>query len=301
MNRFTTVFCTLISTVCCSVAIGLFAAHSYAEDEPVVSVTPIKGPLHLLQGKGGNIVASVGADGILIVDSDYGEFAPAHASALAQLSPEPARFVLNTHWHWDHTEGNRYWGENNAVIVAHENVRQRMSTRQEMRLFGRVVEPSPAAALPVVTYGDSLALHFNGDDIEVQHFPSGHTDGDSIVFFSKQNVVHMGDHMFAGFPFVDLGSGGNAFGLIANLEQVLARVDDETTIVPGHGKTTVGKADLAAYHQVLVTTSTIVKEALAQGETVEQITQRGLGEQYAAYGKGFVNEERWISFIADSL
>lgn len=297
MNRITTAFGTLF----CSVAIGLFAAQSLAGDEPVVTVTPIKGPLYLLQGKGGNIVASVGDDGVLLVDSDYGELAPAHARALAQLSPEPARFVLNTHWHWDHTEGNRYWGENSAVIVAHENVHQRMSSRQEMRLFGRVVEPSPAAALPVVTYGDSLALHFNGDDIEMQHFPNGHTDGDSIVFFAKQNVVHMGDHMFAGFPFVDLGSGGDVFGFIANLEQVLARVDDDTTIVPGHGKTTVGKADLAAYHQLLVTTSAMVKEALASGETVEQITQRGLGEQYASYGQGFINEERWISFVADSL
>lgn len=291
-----------LTSLICTVAIALVAPFSLAAEDPSVSVAPIKGALYLLRGKGGNVVASVGDDGVLLVDSDYGEYAPAYDKALDALSTEPTRFLLNTHWHFDHTGGNQYWGERDSVIVAHENILKRMSTRQEIKSIGRIVEPSPAPALPVVTFGDSLALHFNDDDIEVQHFPTGHTDGDSIVFFSKENVVHMGDHLFdGGFPFVDLSSGGNAFGFISNLAQVLARVDDETVIVPGHGKSTVSKTDLAAYHQMLVTTSSMVKSALAKGETVEQITERGLGEQYDAYGKGFISEERWIGFIAASL
>ena len=294
MNRFTSLLC--------AAAMVFIAPLSLAADDTSVSVTPIKGGLYLLQGKGGNVVASVGEDGVLLVDSDYGEYAPAHDKALDELSSEPARFLLNTHWHFDHTGGNQYWGERNSVIVAHENILKRMSTRQEMKALGRVVEPSPAPALPVVTYGDSLALHFNGDDIEVQHVPTGHTDGDSIVFFSRQNVVHVGDHMFVGgFPFVDISSGGNVFGYIRNLERVLAKVDDDAVIVPGHGKNTVSKADLAAYHQLLVDSSNMVKDALAKGDSVEQITERGLGEQYDAYGKGFISEELWISFIAASL
>lgn len=291
-----------LASFVCLATMAFTAQLALAEDDPSVNVTPIKGALYLMQGSGGNVLASVGDDGVLLVDSDYAAYAPAHDKALDALSSEPARFLLNTHWHNDHTGGNEYWGMRNSIVVAHENILKRMSTRQEIKALGKVVEPSPAPALPVVTYGDSLALHFNGDDIEVQHFPTGHTDGDSIVFFSKENVVHMGDHLFAGgFPFVDLSSGGNVFGLIGNLEQVLARVDDAVVIVPGHGKTTIGKADLAAYHQVLVTTSSMVTDALAKGETVEQITQRGLGDEYDSYGKGFISEERWIGFIAASL
>lgn len=291
----------LASFIC--LATMVFTAQlALAEDDPSVNVTPIKGALYLMQGSGGNVLASVGDDGVLLVDSDYAAYAPAHDKALDALSSEPARFLLNTHWHNDHTGGNEYWGMRNSIIVAHENILKRMSTRQEIKALGKVVEPSPAPALPVVTYGDSLALHFNGDDIEVQHYPTGHTDGDSIVFFSGENVVHLGDHMFfGGFPFVDISSGGNVLGFINNLEQVLARVDDATIIVPGHGKNVVSRADLAAYHKVLVDTSSAVRSALAAGETVEQIVARGLGEEYASYGQGFISEERWIGFIAASL
>ncbi len=294
MNRFT--------SLACSLTLALVAPLTLVAEEPTVAVTPIKGNLYLLQGRGGNVVASVGDDGVLLVDTDYGEYASAYAAALEELGAQNARFVLNTHWHFDHIGGNQYWGERSAVIVAHENIRKRMSTRQEITALSKVVEPSPAPALPVVTYGESLALHFNGDDIEVQHFPSGHTDGDSIVFFSRENVVHMGDHMFDGrFPFVDISSGGNVFGYIDNLARLLERIDDQVVIVPGHGKGTVAKADLAAYHRVLADTAGAVKTALAGGESVEEIVARGLGEQYESYGKGFISEESWIGFIAGSL
>jgi glyoxylase-like metal-dependent hydrolase (beta-lactamase superfamily II) len=271
-----------------------------------VTVSHLKGPLQLLVGpggSGGNVVASVGEDGILLVDDNYPQHVPAFRQALAALDAagRQPRFVLNTHWHGDHTGGNVFWAEQGAVLLAHSNVRQRMSTRQDMKALGQVVEPSPKAALPVITYGDSLALHFNGDDIEVQHYRAGHTDGDSVVFYSRQNVVHMGDLFFKdAFPFVDIGSGGNVFSYRANVETILARIDNDTLVVPGHGGL-ANRADLVRYHRMLVTTSTAVKEALAQGMTLAEITEQGLGEEWASWGGGFIKETTWISFIAASI
>ena len=268
---------------------------------PTVNATPIKGSLHLLQGKGGNVLASVGEDGILIIDDDYTEYADAYHQALKALAGNEGlpRFVINTHWHFDHVGGNAYWGERGAVILAHTNVYQRMSTRQEMKVFERVVEPSPASALPIVTYGDALALHFNGDQLEVQHYPRGHTDGDSIVFFIEENVVHMGDHYFKDrFPFVDIGSGGNVKQYTANVASVLSRIDDATVIVPGHGALAT-RADLIRYLQMLETTTALVESKLEQGMSTTAITEQGLGDEWQSWGGGFIKEAAWISFIAD--
>jgi glyoxylase-like metal-dependent hydrolase (beta-lactamase superfamily II) len=269
------------------------------EQELSVTVTPLKGGLHLLTGLGGNVVASVGYDGVLLIDADYSQYAPSYEKALLSLGMKEApRFVLNTHWHGDHTGSNSYWGERGSVIIAHNNVLQRMSTRQEMKTLGRVVEPSPRAALPVVTFEQGLALHFNNDDIEMQYFPRAHTDGDSIIFFARENVVHMGDHFFNGrFPFVDFGSGGSLQGYIDNVDAVLSRIDEQTIVVPGHGL--VGnKADLVRFHTMILTTSKIVTDKLAQGLSVEAIIEGGLGDQWAAWGQNFIKEAAWISFLA---
>ncbi|KAA1188822.1 MBL fold metallo-hydrolase [Pseudohalioglobus sediminis] len=279
------------------------AAVAKEASSPSVNVTPIKGPLYMLKGRGGNVVASVGNDGVLLIDSDYAEYAEAHAEALAGLksSEDAPRFLLNTHWHFDHVGGNFYWGEQGTVILAHENIYQRMSTRQEMKAFDRVVEPSPPAALPVVTYADAIAVRFNGDTLQVQHFPSGHTDGDSMVFFTEQNVVHMGDHYFAGaFPFVDLGSGGNVFGFIANVEKALTMMDENTVVVPGHGPLST-RDDLQADLAAIKSSAEQVSKLLQEGKSVEDITAQGLGPDYADYGKGFIKEAAWISFVAGSL
>jgi len=279
----------------------LLAPLAQANDEKdlSVSVTPLKGPLYMLKGRGGNVVASVGTDGTLIIDDDYPHYAPAYEKALLALGMEGApRFVLNTHWHGDHTGSNNFWGERGAAIIAHNNVLQRMSIRQEMKAIDRVVEASPRAALPVVTFEQSLALHFNGDDIEIQHYPRGHTDGDSVLFFSKENVVHMGDHFFNGsFPFVDIGSGGNVKSYAANVKSILDRIDDKTIVVPGHGAL-ANKADLVRFHTMIVSTSTVVESRLAKGMTKEAIVEQGLGDEWASWGKGFINEAAWISFIA---
>ena len=277
----------------------------YAQDtdaEPSVSTVAIKGNLHLLQGKGGNVLASVGEDGILIIDDDYAEYANAYHTALKQLSADEGlpRFVINTHWHFDHVGTNAYWGERGSIIMAHSNVYQRMSTRQEMKALNRVVEASPKPALPVVTYEDSILLHFNDDQLEVQHFARGHTDGDSVVFFVQANVVHMGDHFFKDrFPFVDIGSGGNVLSYTDNVASILARIDDATIIVPGHG-TLANKADLQRYHHMLTATTAAVSDMLDQGLSVEEISAQGLGAEWVSYGEGFINTQAWISFIAAS-
>tara|TARA_R110001592_G_scaffold363396_1_gene687581 strand:- start:4996 stop:5898 length:903 start_codon:yes stop_codon:yes gene_type:complete len=271
--------------------------------EPTVKITPIKANLYLLKGKGGNVVASVGDDGILIIDDDYVEYGPAYHRALMSISETDGvpRLVLNTHWHFDHVGSNAYWGERGSVILAQANVYERMSTQQEIQFFDLPMEPSPAVALPIVTFDDTITLRFNRDKLRVQHFPGGHTDGDSVVFFTGENVVHMGDQYFKDlFPFVDIGSGGNVLGLTANVATILGQVDEETVIVPGHGAL-ANRAELAKYHQMLVTTTEIVRSKLAQGVPVEAIIDQGLGQEWTSWGQGAINEPAWISFIAASI
>ena len=276
-----------------------------AEDpaEPVVQLSEIKPGLHLLQGRGGNVVASLGADGLLLVDDDYAELQNAYRTALDELAGEGSipRYLLNTHWHFDHVGNNAYWGEQGTVILAHRNVRARMSTRQEMKAFNRVVEASPAAALPVVTFEDSLALHFNGLDVEVRHFPRGHTDGDSMVFFPSLNVVHTGDHYFFDrFPFIDLGSGGDVRGYTANVAALLEVLDDRSVIVPGHGPL-ASRDDLQRFHDMLVATTDLIEGHLEEGMPVEAIIEQGLGAQWQAWGAGFIDEPTWIRIVAASV
>ncbi|TXS96680.1 MBL fold metallo-hydrolase [Parahaliea maris] len=287
-----------------SAALAVSLPLSAQEDaELVVKVSPLPAPLHLLQGRGGNVVASVGEDGVLIIDDDYTNYAPVYAETLKGLAAAgeaTPRFVLNTHWHFDHTGGNAFWGERGAVIVAHDNVYQRMSTRQEMKAMNRVVEPSPRPALPVVTYADSLALRFNGTTIEAQYYPSGHTDGDSVVYFVEQNVVHMGDHFFKDrFPFVDLGSGGSVGGYLNNVRAVLKRIDTNTVVVPGHGDLAT-RADLRSYVGMLEATIGLVNDRLDDGASVDEIVAEGLGNKWDSWGAGFIDEAKWIRTIAAS-
>lgn len=299
MNRFSGL--TLAAVLLLS---PLATSAQSVPDEPTVRITPIQGSLYLLQGKGGNVVASVGGDGILLIDDDYADYDKAYHKALKTISGSEGlpKFVINTHWHGDHVGGNPFWTERGAVILAQDNVYERMSRRQEMKFLDRVVEPSPKAALPVVTYRDAMSLHFNESTILVVHYPAGHTDGDSVVFFPADNVVHMGDLLFTDrFPLVDLDNGGNVLGLTTNVAAVLKRIDDKTVVVPGHGPTLASKADLQRFHQMLLATTELVKSRLDQGMSVEEISQQGLGEQWQGWGEGFINTGIWTSFIAGSL
>ena len=280
-----------------SVAAALATSALAEEQAPTVAVTPIKDGLYLLKGRGGNVVASLGDDGVLLVDDDYAPYQPAYAEAIHELGGDGARFVVNTHWHTDHSESNAAWAETGSVIVAHENVRQRLSTRQEMKSRNRVVEASPPAAWPLVTYADAVAIHVNGETVEVQHFPRGHTDGDSMVFFVEPNVVHTGDHFFKDrFPFVDMDSGGTVGGFIENIAALLERVDADTVIVPGHGGLAT-RGDLERYYRMMVETRAEVVAMQGQGLELEAIKDRGLDPKWESWGSGFITEEYWITFL----
>lgn len=282
--------------------ISLFETRGYAQDFSKVEIkaTKVSGNVYMLQGSGGNIGVSVGPDGILIVDDQFAPLADKIKAALKTLGEGKLKFVLNTHWHGDHTGGNMVFGPE-APIIAHDNVRKRLATEQKSEFFKRTTPASPKDALPVITFGQSLSVHFNGEEIRVIHFPHGHTDGDSVIFFTTSNVVHMGDDFFAGgFPFVDLESGGNVEGLTKNIADILGKLPAGTKLIPGHGPVS-SVDDLKLYHRMLVETTDVVRKKMAAGKTVEQIKSEGLPDEWKAWGTGFIKTDVWLEAVYNSL
>jgi glyoxylase-like metal-dependent hydrolase (beta-lactamase superfamily II) len=254
----------------------------------------------MLQGAGGNIGVSVGPDGILIVDDQYAPLADKIKAALKTLGEGKLKFVLNTHWHEDHTGGNVAFGPE-APVIAHDNVRKRLATAQKSDVFKSTTPASPKEALPVITFGHSVTIHFNGEEIRAIHFPTGHTDGDSVIFFTASNVVHMGDHFFAGrFPFVDLDSGGNVEGFTKNVGDVIAKLPAGVKIIPGHGPLSTPD-DLKLFHRMLLETTDIVRKKMASGKTLEQIKTEGLPDEWKSWGAGFIKTDLWVETIYRSL
>jgi cyclase len=263
-----------------------------------VKATQVGGKVWMLVGAGGNIGVSAGEDGLLMVDDQYEEMAPKIKAALASLGGGQLKFVVNTHWHTDHTGGNKVFGAD-APILAQTNVRRRLSTEQSV--MGNKVPPSPKVALPVVTFDQSISLHWNGEEIRVLHAPHGHTDGDSIVYFTGSNVLHMGDDFFNGtFPFVDLGSGGSVQGMIDGVAKAIAMIGPDTKVIPGHGPLGT-RADLQKFHDMLVDTSDIIRRRMQAGESLEKMQAEGLPEKYKSLGAGFIDTKIWIQTLRDSL
>ena len=268
--------------------------------QPEVTITTenVAGGVYVLFGQGGNIGVSAGEDGLFVIDDQFAPLTPKIQAALAELHPEPARFVLNTHWHFDHTGGNENFGNAGAVIIAHDNVRARMSVPQMMEFFERAVPASPPGALPVVTFNDSASFHMNGDEIRAIHVARAHTDGDVIVHFRKANVLHAGDTYFNGkYPFIDLDSGGSIAGLLGAIDAMLALADAETRIIPGHGPVS-GRADLEAYRKMLVETTTRVRTLRAEGKTADEVVASVPNADYdATWGTSFINGERYVRML----
>lgn len=258
--------------------------------------------LYVLSGAGGNVGVSVGGDGVFIIDDKVQAVTEALTAALAGITGQPVRFVLNTHWHFDHTGGNEHFGEAGAVIVAHDNVRRRMSTEQLMEMMGRRVPASPQAALPVITFTDSLSFHLNGDTVHVRHVPHAHTDGDGLVWFERADVLHMGDVYFAsGYPFVDLDSGGSIEGLIAAVDQGLAIAGTGTQVIPGHGP--MGTAStLQEYRDMLAAITERVRELRRAGRSLEAVQGEGVTAEYdERWGGGFIDGEAFVRSVYTSL
>lgn len=272
-----------------------------AQDTRVRSIH-VAGNVHMLIGRGGNIGVSVGKDGPFLIDDQFAPLVDQIKAAVRKLDERPVRFVINTHWHGDHTGGNERFGKAGAIVVAHRNVRRRMSVEQFMKAFGRKVPPAPEEALPVITFTDSVTLHWNGDDVAIFHVPHAHTDGDAIVHFPKANVIHMGDTFFNGsYPFIDTGSGGSLHGLLAAVRKVLAMCDERTKVIPGHGP--LGDRDaLQRYLDMLTEVHRRVSKLVREGKSADDIVAaRPTAEWDDAWGRGFMSPERFLRIVVESV
>jgi glyoxylase-like metal-dependent hydrolase (beta-lactamase superfamily II) len=285
-----------LSLVLCWSSSGALAQGDLSKVE--IKSAQVSGNVYMLEGAGGNIGVSIGSDGILIVDDQFAPLADKIRAALKKLGEGKLKYILNTHWHGDHTGGNKEFGPE-APIIAHDNVRKRLSG--ELKPATGTAQPAPPEALPVITFDQSLSVFFNGEEIRVMHVPPGHTDGDSVIFFTRSNVVHMGDQFFNGmFPFVDLSSGGDVEGYTRNVEAVLAKVPAGAKIIPGHGPLATID-DLKKFHQTLVETISIVRDRMKAGKTADQIKAEKPLAKWDSWGNGFMKTDNWIQIVYQSL
>lgn len=267
-----------------------------------VRTQAVSGHVSMLSGKGGNVGVSAGQDGVFLVDDQYAPGSADLLAAVRKLSGGPLKFVINTHWHGDHTGGNERMGQQGAIVVAHNNVRERLNSDQFMAFFKREVPTASAETLPVVTFNDQISLHLNDDRIDVRHVPHAHTDGDAIVHFVKADVLHMGDVFFNRmYPFIDLSSGGSIDGLIAAVETGLKLASAGTQVIPGHGPLT-DRAGLQSYAQMLKTLRAAVAKGMASKQTLAQIQASKPAAPFEEkWGGGFISADQLVAFIHQSL
>jgi cyclase len=254
----------------------------------------------VLFGAGGNIGVSYGEDGTILVDDQFAPLTPKIQTAVAGLGATPVKFLINTHWHFDHSGGNENLGKAGAIIMAHDNVRIRMATGATVA--GNVVPPAAKAALPLITYADGVKLHLNGEEVRVIHVEPAHTDGDSIIHWTKSNVIHMGDTFMLqiSFPFVDVGSGGNVRGFVAAADKVLAIADDQTKIIPGHGAVAT-KADLQNHRNMIATVIAKVEAGITAGKTLEQIKASKPGDGFGVKADGFISQDAFVTTVYNQV
>lgn len=267
-----------------------------------IKAEKVAGNVYILYGQGGNIGLSIGDDGAFLIDDQFAPLTVKILEAVEELTDKPVKFVINTHWHSDHTGGNENFGESGAIIVAHENVHKRMSTDQFIAAFNAEVPAAPRAALPVITFDDSIRFHYNGDQIDVIHVDPAHTDGDSIIFFRGANVLHAGDTFFNGmYPFIDVGTGGSIDGMIAAADTILEQVNARTRIIPGHGQL-CGVEELHGYRDMLAKVSERMHKLIDEGKSKDEIiAAKPTADLDEQWGGGFLNADRWVGIVYDGI
>ncbi len=289
------------------VGLVLLSVLTYAQEQDFskvqMKVTHVAGGIYMLEGAGGNIGVSVGEDGIVIVDDEYAPLAEKIRAALKGITDKPVRFVINTHYHGDHTGGNALF-QKDAPIIAQDNVRKRLEEGVKAGNLGSVAleqKAQPKEALPIITFDHDVTVHLNGEDIRALHYPHGHTDGDSIIFFPKSNVVHMGDDFVRyGFPFVDLGAGGSVEGMAAAVEDVIAKIPADAKVIPGHGQISTVD-DMRPYVAMLKESRAIVADAVKQGKTLDQLKQEKILAKWEKWSGPFISADAFIETLYNEL
>ena len=283
-------------------ALLMSPATSWSQEEVEIKVQQLTEHVYMLEGRGGNIGLSIGDDGVFMIDDQFAPLTPAILDAISKLTDLPVKFVLNTHWHGDHTGGNENLGNAGAIIVAHDKVRERMSTEQFRELIGGRTPPSPESAWPTVTFNDRISFFMNDDEIQAFHVDPAHTDTDSMIYFSAADVLHMGDIFFnKRFPFIDVDLGGSVDGTIRAANLALAMTTEETKIIPGHGPL-ASRQDLIDYRDILLTVRNSVAELIHQENTLEQVLAAQLTESLnETWNWNFINGDRLVELIYADL
>ncbi len=301
MSKTTAAFATIFTAIItCFIAQPAFAQGRF--DAVEIKTVKLTDSVYMLVGAGGNIGLSIGEDGAFVIDDQYKELSEKILAAIKEISDEPVRFIVNTHWHGDHTGGNENMKKTGAVIVAHENVRKSMSTEHFSKVFNHLQPASPEAALPIVTFTDAMTFHFNGEDVHVFHVDPAHTDGDSIIHFRHANVLHMGDTFFNGmYPYIDVNTGGSIDGMIAAADTALKICDEKTKIIPGHGEL-ANAADLRNYHDVLQAVRDTVRSLVDAGKTRDEVIAAKPSAKFDAdWGNGFMQPDVWVGIVYDGM
>jgi glyoxylase-like metal-dependent hydrolase (beta-lactamase superfamily II) len=282
--------------IVCLVATGAFAQQDFSKVQ--IETIPVAKGVYMLVGSGGNIGLSVGQDGAFLIDDQYAPLTDKILKAISAVTDKPVRFLVNTHWHGDHTGGNETIGKGGTIIVAHDNVRKRLAKGQFMKVFNVDIPPAPPKALPVITFADSVTFHWNNETLEVMHPKPAHTDGDAVIYFKNANVVHAGDLFFNGiYPFIDAGSGGSVEGVIAGADELLDRIDDNTKVIPGHGQMG-NKTDLKAYRDMLAADHERMAKLIKEGKNIDEIVAAKPTADYdAKWGGGFLKPDQWVQIV----
>ena len=284
-------------------AAGACLAQNRDFSKVEIKVTKVAGSVYMLQGAGGNIGASIGEDGIVVVDDQYAPLADKIQAALKGITDKPLRFIINTHYHEDHTGGNEFF-QKQAPIIAQDNVRKRLEEGGQAGNGGSMhleAKAAPKDALPIITFDHDVTVHLNGEDIRALHFPAGHTDGDSVIYFPKSNVVHMGDDFVTyGFPFIDVDGGGSIDGMIAGVEGAIAKLPADVKVIPGHGPVS-NLDDVHAYVKMLKDTRAVVQQALDKKMTLAEMKEKKILDPWKKYSGDFISEDVFLETVYNSL